>query len=170
MAIKTIWGYGSLMLTSLDGVSTVQFEQSIHSLKFNKQNIRQKAITGLLHQAQIMYRPIIQANITLCNQQQVQSLLDLIALLNQGTFYVMPQYDLYNNSQNNNYECYIDSQTIDFAHIANAELGQSLDITFIGRSLVKLPSNISNPETYNMIDSNNDVYIDNESNTLILNI
>lgn len=170
--MNTIWGYGSLNLRNNDNTITISFASVIHKLYFNKSNLRQTAITGLLHQNNVLYRPIIQAQIALCDTTEVQNLINLVQLLNDYTsnaLYIQPQYSL-NNTYNNQYEVFLDSDSVDFEHISGAQLGQVLKIKFIGRALYKMPTNYSNPSTYYLVDETGYNLIDEASGNLLLTI
>lgn len=168
--INTIWGFGDLVITSLDDSNQVTFTNVIHKIYYTKTNIRQTSIVGNIHQTEVYFRPVVEAQIINgCSDTDIDGLLNLIQIFNNGTFYVTPQNgDI--NTQNITYQMYIDSQSIDFQHLSTAQLGQILTIKFIGKSLTKLPTNYSNPQTYTMIDYNDDIYIDDIGDILILSI
>lgn len=168
--IKTIWGYGSLKIISLDGLTSITFGNSIHKLYYQKVNLRQTSITGKLFQTQIKFRPIIQCSIVSCTSEDIENLLRLVDILNSGVFYIQPQFSSL-NTVNNTFECYIETQNIDFQHIASAQLGQIIDLSFIGRYLESsMADNYSNPELYDLIDELQNLIVDQSGNQLIITI
>ena len=167
--MQTIWGYGSLKLTNLNNSISVQFSNSIHSLGFEKQNYRQKAISTYRHQTQILYSPIIECKISICNASEVSKYITLIQLLNEYTtngLVIYPQFSN-SNTQNNSYECLLDSN-VAFKMVSDTQVGQTIELQFIGRRGVKLPTNVSNAVISTMIDESGNTYVDESGNEYIM--
>lgn len=178
--MQTIWGFGSLIITSNNIEYTVQFPNAIHTIYFKKQNFRQQAISSRLHQTIPRYRPIIECQISICDNTDIDKLLTLITIINysghgDGTtfavntpIYVTPRFNQ-TNTANYTYPCFIDSDSIVFEDLSSAQVGQTISLAFIGIDCITdLPLNISNPNTYIMIDQSSNTYIDQSSNTYIM--
>lgn len=166
MATKSIWGFGSLNLRN-SGYD-ISFPYALQRLYFEPVKNRQTAITGKLHQTQNWFRPYIQCVISICNDSDIENLISLVQMLNFVTsdpIYITPNYSV-TNTENNEYEVYIDSDQIQFAQLANAEVGQSITLVFIGRTLTKLPTNISNAVVYNLVDQLGNQFVDELGNTI----
>ena len=164
---RSIWGFGSLQIRNQN--NTISFTSSVHNLYFQKVNNRNTAITGKLHDTDIYFRPIIQANISICDDSNIGSLLQLIDCINDSVLipmYVKPMFSI-TNTGDNEYQVYVDSKQIKFQQLANAQIGQQIDITFIGRTLVKLPKNTSNINTYYMWNGT-DQFKDHLNNKIIV--
>ena len=144
--MRSVFGWGSLKLRNTNGSISIQFQNVVHSISYIKSNYRQTAITGKIHQTLVKYRPLIKAQITICNEFDYDKLLDLVTLLNNyplNGLHIMPQNSTTNSINDIQYSCYLDSSTVNFEHIADAQIGQVLTIQFIGRNTVSLPLNFS---------------------------
>ena len=162
--IKSIWGFGSLKLRT-DTLS-VQFPYSMHNLYYEKANYRQTAITGKIHDTDIIYRPMIECTIALCQGDQ-QKLATLVGILNSTYLYVAPQYSD-TNTGNIQYQCLLDSNVVRFDQLSNAQVGQTINLVFIGRYLDSLPTHMSNAQIYNLINELDQTIVDQSGNTIIL--
>lgn len=165
--VRSIWGFGSLNLRNSDSSVTVSFPTSVHTLSFTKQNKRQTAVTGLLHQTDVKYRPRIDCTISLCDGSYIQSLVSLVQLLNGTYFYVAPQYSV-GNTQNVEYECVLSTQNVRFEQLADAQVGQIIELSFTGRRPIKLPYHLSKGETFYIIDQSDNTFVDQSGNKLTL--
>lgn len=165
--IRTIWGFGSLNLRNTDSSITARFPYSVHNLYFQKQNRRQQAITGLVHQTDAKFRPMITCNISLCSGDDIVTLISLVQLLNGTYFYVAPQYNT-TNTQNVQYQCVLDSSQVVFEQLANAQVGQTIQLRFMGRRPTKMPYHLSKNTQFYMIDESGNQFITSDGDNIIL--
>lgn len=169
MAIKSIWGFGGIYIRN-DSIS-IQFPHAINELYFSKQNYRHKSISGKLYQTSVYYRPIIQANISICDSNDINKLKDLVNVLNfytEDKLYIQAQYNT-DNTQNIEYQCYLDSDQVRFEQLAQAQVGQTITLKFIGiQKLDQMPIHTSNSDIYRIVDNTDSYYIDQSGNYYIM--
>lgn len=165
---KSIWGFGSLRL--IRGETTIEFPYAIHQLSFQIISKRSQSISGRIFTTQMKFRPKIKATIHICSSTDLESIIRFIQILNVpfSTITVSPQYNA-QNTQNVQYVCILDNKQLKFSQLANAQVGQSIELSFIAKELItSLPIHTSNYQIFNIVDHQGAYIVDASSNQLII--
>lgn len=167
--MQSIFGNGGLYITSSG--DSVLFPFAFSNIRFEKNNTRQTAITGLVHQTTLYFRPVIECQVILCNQSNVDDFKTLNTLVQNSVFdaiTVYPNYDAVNNSSNIGYQCFLDSD-IEYLQIdSRVQAGQTIKLKFICKNLITtLPTSISNPVIRTYVDISGDIYVDGSGDKYI---
>lgn len=169
---QSIFGNGGLYIELATDTSTnVSFNFAFSNIRFEKVNVRQTAITGRIHQTTLYFRPVIEAQIVMCNQDDVQSFITLNNLLQLSVsdgINVYPNYNALTNNINTPYLCYLDSD-IEYLQIdSRVQVGQTITLKFIAKELItQLPQQFTIAATYYYVAANGDSYLDGSGNKYI---
>jgi len=142
--MSSVFGFGGVM------IETVEFPYSYGNISFERVDVRNTTLTGNILVHPVGWRPIIDVNLVSTEAADAVKLASVISLIAESqvtprTITVYPRYTSTDAGSLLSYSCYVDGN-ISPEDIANVDVGQTLQLRFIGSTLINsLPTNYSNP-------------------------